>query len=215
MTDTNAVRILTVSASYGAGGSIIAPRLAERLGLPFADRLLPAADVAERLRASEHLTERERDQTAKTGLLNRLAYVTGGLGMPVPTPIDVGEGLREQVEASIRQLVETAGAVLLGRAGSVVLAGHPRAYHVRLDGPEERRIAHAMTIQHTDEKTARQRMTDTDRARTRYVHRLYGIDVNDRRLYHLMLDPTVLEFDDSVAVVATAAESFWERRPAL
>ena len=29
------VRLITVSASYGAGGSVVAPALADRLGLPF------------------------------------------------------------------------------------------------------------------------------------------------------------------------------------
>ena len=35
-------RIVTVSATYGSGGSVVAPQLAKRLGLPFADRLIPA-----------------------------------------------------------------------------------------------------------------------------------------------------------------------------
>jgi cytidylate kinase len=213
MIDARPVRMVTVSATYGAGGSVIAPRLAERLELPFADRLLPADDVAARARATEDLSEEERDQTAKTGLLNRLAYVTGGLGMPVPAPIDVGEGVREQVEASIHHLVTAGGAVLLGRAGSAVLAGHPRVYHVRLDGPEERRLAHAIAMQDIDEKTARRRLTETDRARSRYVTRLYGRDIADASAYHLVLDPTVLDTDDSVAIIAAAAQAFWRRLP--
>jgi cytidylate kinase len=211
MTNGPDTRLVTVSATYGVGGSVIAPRLAERLGLPFADRLLPAADVARQTRTSENLTDEERDQTAKAGLLTRLAYITSGLSMPVPLPIDVGEGLREQVEASIRQLVGAGGAVLLGRAGSVVLAGHPTAFHVRLDGPEERRVARAMAIEHIDEKTARNRLNETDRARSRYVHRLYGRDISDPLAYHLLLDSTVLEVNDSVSVIATAAEAFWRR----
>ena len=36
-------RVVTISASYGAGGSLIAPRLATALGLEFADRLLSVA----------------------------------------------------------------------------------------------------------------------------------------------------------------------------
>ena len=32
------VRLVTVSASYGAGGSVVAPALAERLGVPFVQR---------------------------------------------------------------------------------------------------------------------------------------------------------------------------------
>ena len=34
------VRVLTVSATYGAGGSVIAPGVAKALGLDFFDRLI-------------------------------------------------------------------------------------------------------------------------------------------------------------------------------
>ena len=37
--DSPAVRLITVSAAYGAGGSVVAPALAERLGLPFLQRV--------------------------------------------------------------------------------------------------------------------------------------------------------------------------------
>jgi len=34
-----AVRLITVSATYGTGGSVVAPALAQRLGLPFLQRV--------------------------------------------------------------------------------------------------------------------------------------------------------------------------------
>ena len=40
--------VVTLSASYGAGGPEIAPAVAERLGLPFHDRVIPVK-VAARL----------------------------------------------------------------------------------------------------------------------------------------------------------------------
>ena len=40
--------IVTVSAAYGAGGALVGPKLAERLGVPFLDRALPT-EIAERL----------------------------------------------------------------------------------------------------------------------------------------------------------------------
>src|SRR4051794_35748632 len=40
--------LITLSASYGAGGSQIGPAVAERLGIPFLDRAIPRA-VAEEL----------------------------------------------------------------------------------------------------------------------------------------------------------------------
>ena len=203
------VGLVTVSAPYGAAGSVIAPRLARTLGLPFADRLIPAADVPAGP-GSEHLTEEERRQVAEASLVARLAYLTG-LPMAFPPPGDLADPVRDRVEKSIDQLVRSGGAVVLGRAGAIVLAGHPNAFHVRLYGPKGRRLARATEIERIDEATARARLTEADRARTRYVQQLYGRDPADPSLYHLLLDTTVLPIDASVRVVAEAAAAFWDR----
>jgi hypothetical protein len=180
--------------------------------LPFADRLIPADDVRVPVHGEERVTELEREQTAKTRFFARLAQVTGGLGLPVPSPGDITDPVRKRVEASIDQLVAGGGAVILGRAAAVVLAGHPRAFHVRLDGPQTRRLARALAIERTDEETARSRLVETDKARARYVTAVYSVDPDDTRLYHLVLDSTVLETDDAVRILAAAAEAFWSHR---
>lgn len=204
-------RLVTISAAYGAAGSVVAPRVAERLGLPFADRLIPARGGPSSSPAAECMTDEERDQVAKGAFLARLAHLTGGLNFPVPGAEDLHDQVRSRVEASIGQIAATAGGVILGRAGAIVLAGDPRAFHVRLDGPERRRLAQAMQMEHVDEETARARMNETDRARTRYVSRLYGRDVADPRLYHLLVDSTALPLEGCVDLVAAAATSFWDR----
>ncbi len=203
-------RVVTMSATYGAAGSVVAPRLAERLGIPFADRLIPARDAPPPVTpGAEGVSDEERRQTSRSRFLARLAQLTGGLGLPVPHPEDLTDPVRRRVEDSIHELVAGGGAVILGRAAAVVLAGDPRAFHVRLDGPEGRRVARAMTIEGIDEATARARLHETDRARTRYVDQLYEHDPADTRLYHLVLDSTSLEPGACVDVLAAAAEAFW------
>jgi cytidylate kinase len=135
--------------------------------------------------------------------------VTGGLGLPVPSAADLADPVKVRVEQSIQALVETGGAVILGRAASVVLAGHPRALHVRLDGPKERRIARAIAIERIDQATARARLEETDRARARYLDRLYDRNPADSRLYHLIIDSTVLTAGDCVEIITIAASAFW------
>jgi cytidylate kinase len=194
-----AARIVTLSSTYGGGGSVIAPLLAEHLGLPFADRLIPARDAPAPGPGAECVNEEERLQTA----------LTGGLGLPVPSAADLADPVKVRVEQSIQALVETGGAVILGRAASVVLAGHPRALHVRLDGPKERRIARAIAIERIDQATARARLEETDRARARYLDRLYDRNPADSRLYHLIIDSTVLTAGDCVEIITIAASAFW------
>jgi len=201
---------VTVSAAYGAGGSIIAPRLAERLDVPFADRLIPARDAPATAPGGERVTDEERRQSSRSRFLARLALLTGGLGLPVPHPDDLTDPVRQRVEQSIHDLVAAGGAVILGRAAAVVLAGHPRVFHVRLDGPEGRRVARGMTIEGIDEETARARLHETDRARARYVDQLYRSDPADTSLYHLVVDSTALDADACVGVLAVAAEAFWQ-----
>jgi cytidylate kinase len=200
-------RIVTISATYGAGGSVIAPALAERLGLPFADRLIPARGTLDA--AGEGLSDEEREEMRRRGFLSRLAHLTGGMGLPVPDAGDLRGPVRAQVESHLRTLAESGGAVVLGRGAQIALAAEPMAYHVRLDGPPERRCERAMAFENIDASTAHDRLEETDRARARYLVRLYDHDPSDPALYHLVLDSTVLASDVCVDIVATAATSFW------
>ncbi|HEV7864556.1 MAG TPA: cytidylate kinase-like family protein [Acidimicrobiia bacterium] len=211
---TGAARVVTVSATYGAAGALIAPALATRLELPFADRLIPARSGAAAAPCGEQLSDEERLATRRTSFLDRLAHLTGGLGLPVPSGDDLRDHVREQVERSIHDIAAATGAggVILGRAAMVVLADHPTAFHVRLDGPASRRCARAMALEGIDEATAADRMAETDRARDRYFTRIYGGDAADPALYHLVLDSTVLPVEVCVRLIADAANAFWGPR---
>jgi cytidylate kinase len=201
-------RVVTISATYGAGGTLIAPAIAERLGLPFADRLIP---VQGRARQSGEAVDSAELASEPRSALSRSLAAWGG-GWVIPMPIDVGdlpEEVREQVETSIQELVDTGGAVILGRAAAVVLAGQPHSFHVRLDGPEERRVAHGAAWEKIDLTMAQRHLEASDSARSRYVRRLYRRDPADVSLYHLVLDSTVLPVDVCVELVARAAEAFW------
>jgi cytidylate kinase len=207
------VRVVTVSATYGAGGSIIAPRLAERLGLAFVDRVVVASTNPTPEAMMERLSTEERLYQPSGALASGLAQATPGLGVGVPADLTPHERIRHLAEAAIGQVSESGG-VVLGRAAAAVLADAPHAYHIRLDGPPERRIERAMTIEGIDHATAKARQSETDKARARYVSRLYGLDASDPRLYHIVVDTTVLSADDAVELLVTAVTGFFRTAPA-
>jgi cytidylate kinase len=201
---------VTLSATYGAGGSVIGPLLAPRVGLPFADRLIPARDAPAHP-SGEGVDEEEREEEPRRSFFARLANLNVAFNFPAPRdPDDLRDHVRDRVEASIRELIASGGAVLLGRAGQIVLGRHPHAFHVRLDGPHDRRARRGALWEGIDLRTAHTRMAETDEARARYTRRLYQHDPADPTLYHLVIDATVLSAATCVDIIAAAADAFWK-----
>jgi len=206
-------KVVTVSARYGAAGSVIAPQLAERLGLRFFDRLIQGAGAANVESIVERLTAEEEQQAPPGPIVAGLARVGAALGLPTPTHDDVDKTreLRRRVEASVVRVATTGGGVILGRAAAVVLADHPMSFNVRLVGPPDRCLAQGMSIEGVPEAVAREHQQSADRAWARSVTRLFDRDPADPRLYHLMVDSTVIPIDRCVELIASAASAFWER----
>src|SRR3712207_2662857 len=126
--------VVTVSAAYGAAGEEIARAVAERLGLPFHDRVIPA-QVAGRLGVPVAEAE-ANDETVVRGLW-RLAASLGTMPDPVggvmPTAaLPDPRTFREHTEHVLSEIAEGAGGVVLGRAAAIVLGDRPDALHVRL-----------------------------------------------------------------------------------
>jgi cytidylate kinase len=202
------VRLVTVSASYGAGGSIVAPALAERLGLPFLHRVTtseghPAAPGP----CDEQLSEEELKATPVHRLL-----VSFTEAMPVgptqsaPSAHHQDRHLRGHGEAGIHRLLAVGGGVILGRAAAVVL-GKDRGFHVRLDGPAERRVAQGAVVEGISEQEALVRLRAADKARTAYVRRLYRCDPADASLYHLVIDSTAMPLEAVIELILAGARA--------
>jgi cytidylate kinase len=187
------------------------------LGLPFVDRLISAdmsQDAARTDHSEEGLCEGEQATTPAGRFLSYFARAASVGAMMAPDAVlEDDDSIRARTEEGVRGLAEGAPAVLLGRAGAVVLAKRPRAFHVRLDGPVERRVAWAAEFEHLDLESARRRQSETDRARTQFVKRLFRVDPGDATLYHLVLDPTVFGMEPALELVVAAAHAFFAAHP--
>jgi cytidylate kinase len=199
------VRLITVSAAYGAGGSVVAPALAQQLGVPFLQRVTTTAGQVTGVGpCHERLVEDEEKTTPVHRLLASFTH-----SMPVgPTQSQLSArhhdyDLRCGAEAEIHQLLAGGGGVILGRAAAVVL-GKDRGFHVRLDGPPARRMAQGATIEGVSEEQARAHMQAADKARTAYVRRLYRADPADASLYHMVIDSTAIPLDTVIEVILAA-----------
>jgi cytidylate kinase len=203
------VRLITVSASYGAGGSVVAPALAGRLGLPFLQRVTTSdGHLAEPGPCDEQLSAEEVKATPVHRLLAHFTQaMPAGPTQSPPSTHHQDEQLRECGEAGIHHLLAAVGGgVILGRAAAVVL-GKDRGFHVRLDGPAERRVAQGAVVEGITEEHARERLRAADKARTAYVRRLYRYDPADASLYHLVIDSTAVPLDTVIELILVAART--------
>ncbi|WP_150252955.1 cytidylate kinase-like family protein [Nocardiopsis deserti] len=224
--DGRGAPVVTISATYGAGGSAVGPAVAARLGVAFLDRAVPSA-VAARIGCS--LDEALQRDDRAPGRLERLLASAARLPTVTLGSVDTAligttdeEGRllydHEFVEQTERVLGEVAqqGGVVLGRAGAVVLRDHPGALHVRLDGDPDARLRRARRLwesgdrgewrgTHSDEPPNARLLDDNDRARAAYVRRFYRADPADPGHYHLVLDAVSLSLEACVDLVVRAA----------
>jgi cytidylate kinase len=200
--------VVTLAALYGAGGSVIGPRVAERLGVAFLDRAIPAS-VAERAGVTEQAVDAvaEREQSRIDRVTSTLARVANAATAPGESVerVDFEERrLRAEIEEFLAR-ASRSGGVVLGRGGAVVLRDVPGALHVYLGGGREDRVERAMELEGIDRETAERRLKANDQARRDYVRDAYGVDGDDPSLYHLMLDATAYGVEGCVDLIAAAS----------
>ena len=199
--------VVTISAAYGAGGAEIAPAVAERLGLPFHDRVIPA-QVARRLGVPVAEAE-ANDETVVRGvwrLVASLGTMPDPVGGVMPTSALPDErAYRQQTERVLAEIADGAGGVVLGRAAALVLGHRADTLHVRLDGPRERRLEAAVARSGRPWEEVRRELEVMDRTRESYVRHFYRCDPRAAEHYHLVVDSTALPLGTVVELVVTAA----------
>jgi cytidylate kinase len=206
---------VTISAGFGAGGSIVAPAVAERLGLALLDRAI-SSRVAAHLRVSLKEAETGCVERSLVGRFFELLAPLGDGALKAgpdaappnaePAP-DEAAPFREQAESIMRTAMQS-GAVILGRAGATAFRDAPDVLRVRLFGPVEARIAQAREIEQIDEETARRLLPEVDRARAQYARRLYAADIDDPGLYHLQLESTAVPLSSCADIIAATYTSY-------
>ena len=189
--------IVTISSELGAGGSEIGAALAKHLEYRYLDREV-IAEAANRYGLAE--AKLLRLDESKPSLFDRVdaegrLYVAG-------------------IRAVLLEFAQSNDVVLMGRGGQWLLQHIPHALHVRVSAPFDVRVARL--AQQTGGETGRTspsrafidvvRHDDAGRAgRIRY---LYGVDIRDPALYHLVINTTQVATAAAVELLATLA-----RRP--
>jgi cytidylate kinase len=188
--------VVTVAAEHGSAGDLVAPRVADALGVPFLDRALPSPLAAATV-------ESERP----SGLVGYLSRASTMLAAEPVERVDLNEAHLRSELADFLAKAAADGGVVLGRGAVFVLADVSTAVHVLLTGDRDGRVARVAQREGVDRDEADRRVSAHDRARQDYLKRAFGLDPNNRTLYHLIIDTVALGVDASVDLVVTASRA--------
>lgn len=201
--------LITISREFGAGGSLVAERVAGALGWRVADNDF-VARVAARAGLSE-ATVASRDERApgfREWLLRALSRAAPELVVPAEQspPAELEEAALVRVtESVVADLAAEGRVVLVGRAAPAVLARKEDALHVRVVAPRADRIRAVMARHQVTPAEAQRMMDDTDRNRQRYHREYYDRDWADPTHFHLVLNTGLLGYDGASAVIVDRA----------
>lgn len=112
-----------------------------------------------------------------------------------------------QITETILHLAELGGVIFIGRAGNVITAKLPYAFHVRLVAPLEKRVEHAHEFYSMTKKAAREFCLREDRGRRRYLKKYFNVDVDDPLLQHLTVNTGLVSYDEAARIIADAVLS--------
>jgi cytidylate kinase len=203
--------VVTITRQYGAGGSLVARRVAERLGWTVIDNEF-VGEVAKRAGLPPEAVA-AREERAPS-LLERLA---GALAVSAPEVfIPAAAGAAEPDEEALIRVTERVIAeaathgrvVLVGRGATAYLGTAPegaRALHAYVVAPRAARIRTVMERLTVGPEEAARMVDDIDAARERYLERYYRRRRDDASNYHVVVNTAWLGYDAASELIAELA----------
>jgi hypothetical protein len=201
--------VVAISAAYGTRSGQIGPALAQRLGVPFVDRVI-AHRVAGRLDVSIDEAVRNWEPLPQSFMERMVsAFLGADTIAPIGPPPDIvtPQDFRQATERAVLDQAATGEGVILGRGCVAVLRENPAVLRVRLTGPADRRLEQAVAASGLSESQARDTMNHLDRYHTEYLKQFYGVNIDDPTMYHLSIDATALDNDACVSLMVAASHA--------
>lgn len=185
--------IITISRQYGSGGREIGTQLADRLGIPFYDKVL-CEEAAKRSGLDPTFLELAERREGR-----KLAYQLQLPGAPFRLSLDDQAFLA--LAAAIRRLAEQGPCILVGRGANRILSDRKDALHVYLYADRQTRLKRIVEQYGVPAQQAEKVLQDTDRARAVYLKEYIDQVMGHSENYHLCLDSGALGIEHTVRIL--------------
>jgi cytidylate kinase len=105
------------------------------------------------------------------------------------------------INATILRLAQTGNVIIVGRGSTVIASKVKKAFHVRLVGSLEQRIARVEQVYGLDRKGAVGYIKKKDEGRRRYLKENFDADIDSPFLYHLIINMDLIRHDEAARLI--------------
>jgi cytidylate kinase len=119
--------------------------------------------------------------------------------------------LVQQTAETMLRLSEVGNVILVGRGGNILTSHLPQAFHVRVIGSLENRVARIADAFGLSKKKALERVESEDSARRRYVKKYLKADSDDPLLFHMILNTDRITSEEAAHIIGESVLALQER----
>jgi cytidylate kinase len=178
---------ITISRQLGSLGEEVAQAIAEQLNYRVVYReLINQAAV------------RARQPELALAMIDDL-----GLFNLHPSP-SKRKAFHQALQEVMEELANEGSAVLIGRAGQVILGNRPDVLHIKVFAPAQVRAERVASLQKISPEAAKAQIEASDRARSGYLRRFYHARWDDPGLYDIIINTARLAPEQAACMVSHA-----------
>ena len=202
--------VITINRELGSGGRTVGEKLAEKLGVPFYDKVIIeglmekynlSAEEIERLKGRSHSWWADFKRVVSIGHGVANSY------KPYIMPIDQAPDLLTtdemfKVEKEIlKGIAADESCVIAGRSGFFVLKDHPNRLSILIQASKAHRIERVMRKQGLSREEAEKTIRKVDKMRENYVSHYTKTSRYDTRNYDLVISMDGKTEDEVVELI--------------
>ena len=192
--------IITINRELGSGGRTVGRKLAEKLGVPYYDKVLIQA-LQERYNLSAEEIERLKGQEQGwwAEFKRKMTFSESEYELN-QTGIETEDVFRAETQI-LKALAKDDSCVIAGRSGFYIFREHPNHLNIFIQASMPCRMARVAREQNMSREEARLTIEKVDKMRENYMGELVGASRYDTRNYQLVLSMDELTEDAAVEII--------------
>lgn len=202
--------VITINRELGSGGRTVGRLLAEKLGVPYYDKLL-IQSLQDKYKLSVEEIEKEKGNKHLWFTYLKNAFVTINQNRDELWYYQMVNGEQADMVTSeemfkveqqiLKSAAEEQSCVVAGRSGFYVFADHPNHLSIMIQASMEHRIERIMKKQNLTREDAEKVIKHVDQMRENYVKKYTGSSRYDTRNYNLVFSMDGKTEDEVVELI--------------